>query len=108
MSNAPGPSASPAPSTLTGREKPQQFLHRLPNGLTLVAERIPAVRSAAMTFLVPAGAASDPLDAAGAATVLSDWILRGAGDREAQEEAGGETRRAGQSHGQHVRMPARP
>jgi predicted Zn-dependent peptidase len=60
-------------------------MHTLSNGLTLVAERIPAVRSAAMAFLVPAGAASDPEGAAGAATVLSDWILRGAGHRDSRE-----------------------
>jgi predicted Zn-dependent peptidase len=52
--------------------------------MTLVAERIPGVRSAAMTFLVPAGAATDPVGAAGSASVLSDWILRGAGDRDSR------------------------
>jgi predicted Zn-dependent peptidase len=62
-----------------------QYLHALGNGLTLVAERIPGVRSAAMTFLIPAGAASDPLGQAGAATVLSDWILRGAGGRDSRQ-----------------------
>ena len=63
----------------------QQYLHSFANGLTLVAESIPGVRSAAMTFLVPAGAASDPIGGAGAATVLSDWILRGAGTRDSRE-----------------------
>jgi predicted Zn-dependent peptidase len=66
-------------------EGTQQFIHTLANGLTLVAERIPAVRSAAMTFLVPAGAASDPAGASGSATVLADWILRGAGKRNSRE-----------------------
>ncbi|HVT82357.1 MAG TPA: pitrilysin family protein [Phycisphaerae bacterium] len=63
-------------------DKPQQYLHSLANGLTLVAEFIPAVRSAAVTILVPAGASSDPLDQAGNATVLADWLLRGAGGRD--------------------------
>jgi predicted Zn-dependent peptidase len=62
-----------------------QYHHALANGLTLVAEQIPGVRSAAMTFLIPAGAASDPLGQAGAATVLSDWILRGAGSRDSRQ-----------------------
>jgi predicted Zn-dependent peptidase len=56
--------------------------------MTLVAEQFPAaagIRSAAMTFLVPAGAASDPLGQAGGASVLSDWILRGAGGRDSRE-----------------------
>jgi predicted Zn-dependent peptidase len=81
VSNASVPSAPP---TATIGDKPRQFIHALSNGLTLVAERIPAVRSAAMSFLIPAGAASDPADASGAATVLSDWILRGAGDRDSR------------------------
>jgi predicted Zn-dependent peptidase len=63
-------------------DKPTQYLHTLSNGFTLVAEFIPAVRSAAVTLLVPAGAASDPADQSGNATVLADWMLRGAGDRD--------------------------
>ena len=59
--------------------------HRLPNGLTLVAEFIPNVRSAAMTLLVPAGAASDPETASGSASVLSDWLIRGAGKRDSRQ-----------------------
>jgi predicted Zn-dependent peptidase len=85
VSNPPGAAKPPHSPVVTTGEKPQQYLHRLSNGLTLVAERIPAVRSAAMTLLVPAGAASDPLDASGAATVLSDWILRGAGERDSRQ-----------------------
>jgi predicted Zn-dependent peptidase len=73
-----------APST-PATDASAQFLHTLANGLTLVAERIPGVRSAAMTFLIPAGAASDPVGQAGAATVLSDWILRGAGTRDSRQ-----------------------
>lgn len=45
------------------------FQHAFPNGLTLLGERMPGVQSAAMTFLVPAGAATDPVDRTGAATV---------------------------------------
>src|SRR3954462_14007861 len=39
------------------------------------------MQSAAMTFLVPAGASTDPVDRSGSATVLSDLVLRGAGSR---------------------------
>ena len=81
MPEAPQTSASPSAVTT---DKPQQFLHTLANGLTLVAEYIPGVRSAAMTFLVPAGAANDPSDASGAASILSDWLLRGAGNRDSR------------------------
>ncbi len=58
------------------------FQHTFDNGLTLLAERMPGMQSAAMTLLVPAGSATDPVDRNGAATVLSDLVLRGAGDRD--------------------------
>ena len=69
---------TPAPTA------PQQYHHTLANGLTLLAEFIPNVRSAAMTLLVPAGAASDPETASGAAAVLADWLIRGAGSRDSR------------------------
>jgi len=58
------------------------FQHTLNNGLTLLGERMAGMQSAAMTLLVPAGSAGDPADATGSATVLSDLILRGAGQRD--------------------------
>src|SRR5204863_4352174 len=58
------------------------FQHTFPNGLTLLAEKMPGVQSAAMTFLVPAGSSTDPVDRSGSATVLSDLVLRGAGSRD--------------------------
>ena len=64
----------------------ERFLvQRLDNGLTLLAERMNGVRSAAMNLLVPAGAATDPVDRDGSANVLSDWILRGAGERDSRQ-----------------------
>ena len=77
------PTSDPAPVSQSA--KSQQFLHTLPNGLTLVAEFIPGVRSVAMTFLTPAGAASDPIGGSGASTLLADWILRGAGTRDSRQ-----------------------
>jgi predicted Zn-dependent peptidase len=65
---------------------PDRYLqHTFPNGLTLLAERMPGVQSAAMTFLVPAGSSTDPADRSGAATVLSDLVLRGAGSRDSRQ-----------------------
>ena len=58
------------------------FQHTFANGLTLLAEAMPAMQSAAMTLLVPAGAATDPVDRSGSATIISDMVLRGAGDRD--------------------------
>jgi predicted Zn-dependent peptidase len=56
--------------------------HTFPNGLVLLAESMPGVRSAAFTMLLPAGAAYEPADRGGAASMLSEWITRGAGDRD--------------------------
>lgn len=61
------------------------FQHTFANGLTLLAEKMPAMQSAAMTLLLPAGAASDPVDRSGSATVLSDLVLRGAGERNSRQ-----------------------
>jgi predicted Zn-dependent peptidase len=60
------------------------FTHVLANGLTLLIERMPAVRSAAMSLLVPCGAATDPAGAIGTANVLGEMTLRGAGDRDSR------------------------
>src|SRR5947208_14729169 len=45
---------------------------------------MPAMQSAAMTLLLPAGSSSDPVDRLGSATVLSDLVLRGAGARDSR------------------------
>jgi predicted Zn-dependent peptidase len=59
--------------------------HVFPNGLTLLIERMPAVRSAAMNLLVPCGAATDPANGIGTANVLGEMTLRGAGKRNSRE-----------------------
>ncbi|HEX8203236.1 MAG TPA: pitrilysin family protein, partial [Isosphaeraceae bacterium] len=59
--------------------------HEYPNGLVLVAETMPGVQSAAFTFLLPAGAAFEPQDRAGTASMLAEWIMRGAGARDSRE-----------------------
>ena len=65
---------------------PQEvYQHTFANGLTLLAERMEHVRSAALNFLVPAGCVYDPPDRLGIASVLSDLITRGAGDRDSRE-----------------------
>lgn len=55
------------------------FSHTFPNGLTLVAERLPHVRSAAFTLTLPAGSAQDPEPRLGIANLLSELVVRGAG-----------------------------
>ncbi|MEO6808347.1 MAG: pitrilysin family protein [Isosphaeraceae bacterium] len=64
--------------------EPSVSSHQYPNGLVLVAETMPNVRSAAFTFLVPAGAAFEPEGRGGTATMLAEWITRGAGDRDSR------------------------
>ncbi len=45
-------------------------------------EKMPGMQSAAMTLLLAAGSSTDPVDRTGAATVLADLVLRGAGNRD--------------------------
>jgi len=54
--------------------------HEYPNGLVLVAETMPSVQSAAFSLLLPAGAAYEPEGQGGTASMLAEWITRGAGD----------------------------
>ncbi len=63
--------------------------HQFENGLVLLAETMPGVQSAAFTLLLPAGAAYESaagLDGGGgAATMVAEWIMRGAGPRDSRE-----------------------
>src|SRR3954452_10118904 len=61
------------------------YQHEFKNGLILVAETMPSVQSAAFSLLLPAGAAYEPADGGGAASMLSEWISRGAGGRDSHE-----------------------
>lgn len=58
---------------------------QLSNGLKVVAEHLPEVRSAAFQFLVPAGAVTDQDGREGAASVLEGLCYRGAGPRDSRE-----------------------
>jgi predicted Zn-dependent peptidase len=57
----------------------------LANGLTLLAERMEHVGSAALNVLIPVGCAYDPAEHLGIASVLSDLITRGAGARDSRQ-----------------------
>src|SRR6516165_11900917 len=61
------------------------YQHEFPNGLVLVAETMPSVQSAAFTLLLPAGAAFEPPGQGGAASMLAEWVTRGAGDLDSRE-----------------------
>jgi len=53
------------------------FSHRMPNGLTIVGEQLLSVSSVAVTLLIPAGAATDPIGSEGAMLVLSEMLNKG-------------------------------
>jgi predicted Zn-dependent peptidase len=53
----------------------------LKNGMVILGEPMEAVKSVAFDFMLPAGAAILPEGCCGAGNVISDWIFRGAGDR---------------------------
>lgn len=57
---------------------------RLDNGLTVVVEPMPHLRSAAWTLLLLAGSATDPEGESGAAQLLNGMVYRGAGERDAR------------------------
>lgn len=61
------------------------FQHSLANGMTVLAERMDHVRSAAFSFLVPAGCVYDPPKFAGIGSLMSELITRGAGPRNNRE-----------------------
>lgn len=57
------------------------------NGMRVVIEPIAGVRSAAVTWLVPGGAAHDPAERQGRAAMWSELLLRGAGDLDSRAQA---------------------
>jgi predicted Zn-dependent peptidase len=61
------------------------YRHTLSNGLTLLAERMEHVRSAALNFLIPAGCVYDPPNRLGIGAVLTDMMTRGAGQLDSRE-----------------------
>lgn len=52
----------------------------LDNGLTVVYEAMPWLPSVSATLVLPFGSANDPEGQEGTATVLHEWLQRGAGD----------------------------
>ncbi len=56
-------------------------------GTPLIVENIPGVRSAAMTWLIPAGSVTDDPDALGRSQVLSELLMRGGGGLDSRGQA---------------------
>ena len=59
--------------------------HILKNGMVILGEPMESVGSAAFGFMLPAGASQSPDGCCGASSVITDWIFRGAGDRDNRE-----------------------
>jgi predicted Zn-dependent peptidase len=55
--------------------------HRLKNGMVILGEPMDGVESVSFCFLLPAGNAFYPAGCSGAGKIISDWIQRGAGQR---------------------------
>ncbi|MHC5147012.1 MAG: M16 family metallopeptidase [Planctomycetota bacterium] len=60
-------------------------IFQLTNGMVLLGESIENVHSASFQFLLPAGASLLPDGCCGAASVISDWLFRGAGGHSSQK-----------------------
>ena len=58
--------------------------HQLASGLTLVAEEMPWLESAAFALLLPAGCAFEPTDKLGVASLTCEMAQRGAGERDSR------------------------
>ena len=63
----------------------RQSIHEFENGLTLIVEPMESVQSAAFSFLVPAGSCYESVGQNGTAAILSDLIVRGAGERNSKQ-----------------------
>lgn len=61
-------------------EKETVFQHQFENGLTLVAQPMPWLQSAAFSFSVPAGCQYDSMDRRGVANFTCEMVQRGCGN----------------------------
>ena len=61
------------------------YSHRFANGLTLVAEEMDWLESAAFALLLPAGCATEQARLAGLANLTCEMVQRGAGERDSRQ-----------------------
>jgi len=65
--------------------KPEIHKERLDNGLTVLGEHMPSVRSAAFCLAIPAAAAYEPLDRRGLTELTVEMMTRGSGPRDSRQ-----------------------
>lgn len=66
-------------------DREKYFMHRLGNGLTLVGEHVASACSAALSILVPCGAAHDTEGQEGLCSILTEMLNKGAGEWNSQQ-----------------------
>jgi len=83
---------------------------RLECGLPLIIEVIPGVKSAGLSWLLPAGTATEPANLQGLGTMWSEMLMRGAGELNSREHADALDRlgvgRSSDVGGHHLRIGA--
>src|SRR5512146_2140948 len=57
----------------------------LKNGAVILGEMMPNVASVAFDIMLPCGASLLPKGLGGASEIISDWIFRGAGNRDSRQ-----------------------
>lgn len=72
---------------LTSPPRTSIAVRTLACGMPLLVEQMPGVRSVGMTWLLPAGSATDPADRQGACTMCSELLFRGAGHLDSRAQA---------------------
>lgn len=85
-------------------------VRRLACGMPLIVESMSGVKSAALTWLLPAGTAAEPTDRLGLAGIVTEMLMRGAGDLDSRGHADALDRlgvgRSADASGMHVRIGA--
>lgn len=63
------------------------YTHTFANGLKLIGEHMPDVRSVSMSMLLPAGVSAEPATKQGVASILAEIVARGAGGLDARQHS---------------------
>lgn len=83
---------------------------RLDCGMPLIVETMSGVRSAAISWLIPAGTAAEPADRQGMSTMCAELLMRGCGTLDSRQHADALDRlgvaRSTDASGPHVRVSA--
>lgn len=76
-----------SPHATDGSIMNQIHHYPLDNGIHLLLEPVPGARSVGVNLRIPAGTCCEPAGLAGLGSVMSDMLLRGAGDQDARAQS---------------------